>query len=130
MPVHPAGPMLAPHLSREDTSVGGYDIPAGTVVLGRDPMTWDAPEEFRPERFVGSNIDVKGHNFELLPFGSGRRMCPGYTLGLKMMMLSLPDGVTKEELNMEETYQLVTPRKVPLVAVVGPNLPARLYSTA
>jgi typhasterol/6-deoxotyphasterol 2alpha-hydroxylase len=46
------------------------------------------------------------------------------------MMLSLPDGVTKEELNMEETYQLVTPRKVPLVAVVGPNLPARLYSTA
>jgi typhasterol/6-deoxotyphasterol 2alpha-hydroxylase len=93
-------------------------------------MTWDAPEEFRPERFVGSNIDVKGHNFELLPFGSGRGMCPGYTLGLKMMMLSLPDGVTKEELNMEETYQLVTPRKVPLVAVVGPNLPARLYSTA
>ncbi|GJN33878.1 hypothetical protein PR202_gb22506 [Eleusine coracana subsp. coracana] len=85
--------------------------------LADDPNLelWDAPEEFRPERSIGSKIDVKGQDFELLPFGSGRRMCPAYTLGLKVIHLSvanllhgfawrLPDGVTKEELNMEEIF--------------------------
>jgi len=63
--VHPVAPLLAPRLSREDTSVGGYDIPAGTRVfvnvwaIARDPALWgDASEEFRPERFVGSGVDV------------------------------------------------------------------------
>jgi cytochrome P450 len=89
--VHPVAPLLAPRLSREDTSVGGYDIPAGTRVfvnvwaIARDPALWgDASEEFRPERFVGSGVDVKGHDLEFLPFGSGRRMCPGLGLGMKM----------------------------------------------
>ncbi|GJM98691.1 hypothetical protein PR202_ga15721 [Eleusine coracana subsp. coracana] len=147
MRLHPPAPLLPPHLSRENTSVNGYAIPAGTIALvnvwaiARDPMLWEAPEEFQPERFVGSMVDVKGQHFELLPFGSGRRMCPGYGLGLKMMMLSLanllhgfvwrlPKGVTKEELNMEETYLLATPRKVPLEAVLGPRLPACLYTDA
>jgi cytochrome P450 len=144
MRLHPVAPMLVPRLSREDTSIGGYDIPAGTRVLvsvwsiGRDPELWDAPEEFMPERFIGSRLDVKGQDYELLPFGSGRRMCPGYSLGLKVIQVSLanllhgfewklPDGV---ELNMEEIFGLSTPRKFPLEAVVEPKLPAHLYAEA
>ena len=136
--LHPAAPLLAPHLAREDTSVDGYDIPAGTTVfvnvwsIGRDPALWEAPEEFRPARFIGSEVDVKGQDFELLPFGSGRRMCPGYSLGLKMTLLGianlvhcftwrLPNGMTVEQLSMEETFLLAMPRKVPLEAVIEPK---------
>ncbi|VAI32444.1 unnamed protein product [Triticum turgidum subsp. durum] len=121
MRLHPVAPMLVPRLSREDTSINGYDIPAGTRVLvmvwsiGRDPKLWEAPEEFMPER-----------------------MCPGYSLGLKVIQVSLanllhgftwrlPDGV---ELSMEEIFGLSTPRKFPLEAVVEPKLPAHLYAEA
>uniref|UniRef100_R7W4G5 Flavonoid 3',5'-hydroxylase 1 n=1 Tax=Aegilops tauschii TaxID=37682 RepID=R7W4G5_AEGTA len=144
MRLHPVAPMLVPRLSREDTSINGYDIPAGTRVLvmvwsiGRDPELWEAPEEFMPERFLGSRLDVKGQDYELLPFGSGRRMCPGYSLGLKVIQVSLanllhgftwrlPDGV---ELSMEEIFGLSTPRKFPLEAVMEPKLPAHLYVEA
>jgi cytochrome P450 len=142
--LHPVAPMLVPHLAREDARVDGYDIPAGTVAfinvwsIGRDPTLWDAPEEFRPERFIGSKIDVKGQDFELLPFGSGRRMCPGLSLGLKVTLLSianllhgfvwrLPDGMAVEELSMEEIFLLAVPRKNPLEAVVEPRLQSHLY---
>ncbi|KAL6846500.1 hypothetical protein ACP4OV_023948 [Aristida adscensionis] len=145
MRLHPAAPMLAPHLARKDVCVGGYDVLAGTMVLlnvwsiCRDPVLWEAPEEFSPERFVRSKVDVRGQDFELLPFGTGRRMCPAYNLALKVMQLSianllhgftwrLPDGMTEEELNMDETYLLATPRKVPLEAVIKPKLPAHLYT--
>ncbi|KAL6649968.1 hypothetical protein ACP70R_014192 [Stipagrostis hirtigluma subsp. patula] len=146
MRMHLVSPLLSPRLSREDTSFAGYDIPAGTRVhvnvwaIGRDPQVWgDEPDEFRPERFAGSSVDVKGKDLELLPFGSGRRMCPGYGLGLKMVQLALasllhafawrlPDGVTAEELDMEETFRISMPRKVPLEAVAEPRLPAHLYA--
>ncbi|XP_073009296.1 trimethyltridecatetraene synthase-like [Typha latifolia] len=146
MRLHPVAPLLVPRLSREDTTIDGYDIPAGTRVLvsvwtiGRDPKIWDKPEEFRPERFLASSIDVKGQDFELLPFGSGRRMCPGYSLGLKVIQLSLanllhgfawrlPDGMKAEDLSMEEIFGLSTPRKLPLEAVVEPKLPSHLYES-
>jgi cytochrome P450 len=146
MRLHPVSPMLAPRLSREDVSVGEHDIPAGTLVfvnvwaVARDPAMWgQAAGEFRPERFVGSGVDVKGHDQELLPFGSGRRMCPGVSLGLRMVQVilanlvhgyawKLPDGVSREELSMEETFGLSTPRKVRLDAVAEPRLPGHLYT--
>ncbi|KAK3006936.1 hypothetical protein RJ639_016891, partial [Escallonia herrerae] len=145
MRLHPVAPMLVPRLAREDCKVAGYDIPKGTQVLvsvwtiGRDPALWDEPEEFRPERFIGKAIDVKGQDFELLPFGSGRRMCPGYSLGLKVIQSSLanllhgfnwklPNDMKGEELNMEEIFGLSTPKKFPLVAVVEPRLPLDLYA--
>ncbi|KAL5987034.1 hypothetical protein ACLOJK_041897 [Asimina triloba] len=144
MRVHPVAPMLVPRLSREDTTINGYHIPAGTRVLvnvwtiGRDPEVWDKPNEFIPERFVGRAIDVKGQDFELLPFGSGRRMCPGYSLGLKVIQLTLanllhgfkwklPEKMKPEDLNMEEIFGLSTPKKFPLVTVVEPRLPAHVY---
>ncbi|KAG2540582.1 hypothetical protein PVAP13_9NG574800 [Panicum virgatum] len=131
--LHPVSPLLAPRLAREDASTGTYDVPAGTLVfvnawaIGRDPALWGpTAAEFRPERF-------------LRPFGSGRRMCPGCTLGLRMVQVTLanllhafawrlPDGVAAEELSMEEKFGLAVPRKVPLEAVAEPRLPAHLYT--
>lgn len=107
--------------------------------IARDPAVWgDAAEEFRPERFVGSTVDVKGHDLEFLPFGSGRRMCPGLGLGMKMVQLTLanllhafawrlPDGVGVDDLSMEEKFGMSIPRAVPLEAVPEPKLPAHLY---
>uniref|UniRef100_A0A5B6Z7V8 Uncharacterized protein n=2 Tax=Davidia involucrata TaxID=16924 RepID=A0A5B6Z7V8_DAVIN len=145
MRLHPVAPMLVPRLAREDCKVAGYDIQQGTRVLvnvwtiGRDPALWDKPNEFCPERFIGKAIDVKGQDFELLPFGSGRRMCPGYSLGLKVIEASLanllhgytwklPDHMKPEDLNMDEIFGLSTPKKIPLVAVVEPRLPTHLYA--
>ncbi|CAO2205806.1 unnamed protein product [Urochloa humidicola] len=145
MRLHPVVPMLVPRVSREDTSVGGYDIPKGTRVLvntwaiGRDPAVWgDAAEEFRPERFVGSEVDVKGQHLELLPFGSGRRMCPAHNLGLRMVQLvlanllhgfkwRLPDGVVPEKLSMEEKFGISVSRLDQLKAIPEPRLPDHLY---
>jgi cytochrome P450 len=138
-------PLLVPRLAREDIQIAGYDIPKGTRVLvnasaiGRDPSIWDKPKEFCPERFIGKSVDVKGHDFELLPFGAGRRICPGYPLGLKVIQTSvanllhgfkwkLPNNMTAKDLNMEEIFGLSAPRKVPLVAVLEPRLPSELYS--
>ena len=145
MRLHPVAPMLVPRLAREDFSVAGYDIPKGTQVLvnvwtiGRDPTIWDNPNDFCPERFLDKAIDVRGHDFELLPFGAGRRMCPGYPLGLKVIQVSLanllhgfnwrlPDGVKKEDLNMEEIFGLSTPKKFPLEVVVDPRIPHHVYN--
>ncbi|KAL3632877.1 hypothetical protein CASFOL_025861 [Castilleja foliolosa] len=145
MRLHPVAPMLVPRLSREDCKVAGYDIKKGTQVLvnvwtiGRDPSIWDQPNEFCPDRFIGKAIDVKGHDFELLPFGSGRRMCPGYSLGLKVIQSSLanllhgfnwklPDNMGPEDLEMDEIFGLSTPKKIPLVTVAEPRLPIGLYA--
>ncbi|EEF40985.1 trimethyltridecatetraene synthase [Ricinus communis] len=145
MRLHPVAPMLVPRQCREDTKVAGYDIPEGTRVLvnvwtiGRDPSIWDNPDEFCPERFIGKTIDVKGCDFELLPFGAGRRMCPGYPLGIKVIQASLanllhgfkwklPGDMKIEDLNMEEIFGLSTPKKFPLVVVAEPRLPSHVYS--
>lgn len=82
--LHPIAPLLVPREGLEETSIEGYWIPkksrvmVNTWAIGRDPNVWsENVEEFYPERFIERNIDLKGQNFELLPFGSGHRMCPG-----------------------------------------------------
>ncbi|CAH1419498.1 unnamed protein product [Lactuca virosa] len=144
MRLHPAGVLLAPHLALEDCKVDTYDISKGTIAfiniwsIGRDSAVWDDVDSFRPERFLGSDIDVNGHHFVLLPFSSGRRMCPGYRLALKMMrsllgnMLhgfnwKLPGNMRCEDIKMEEVYGLSAKRKSPLVAVLEPRLPSHMY---
>jgi len=152
MRLHPVGPLLIPHQAREDTVVGGYDVPAGTRVLvnawavGRDPASWpDAPGAFRPERFLAGGgaegVDARGAHFQLLPFGSGRRMCPAHNLATREMAATLaslvqgfawrlPDGVAPEDMSMEESLGLSVSPKEPLVAVAEPRLPAHLYTGA
>nr|GEZ03361.1 cytochrome P450 71A1-like [Tanacetum cinerariifolium] len=123
--LHPLTTMLAPRRTREDCNFCGYDIPKDTCIMvnvwtiGRDPTLWDKPEEFCPERFIGKEMDVNGNHFELLPFGAGRRMCPGYTLGLKVIESclanllhgfnwKLPSKMNGDDLEMDEIYGLST----------------------
>lgn len=131
--LHPPGPLLVPRECREDCDVGGYAVPANTWVfvnvwaIGRDPKYWREPEVFRPERFEDRNVDYKGQHFVLLPFGSGRRMCPGMALGVAGVELTLanllhkfnwalPDAKEKHGvLDMEECMGISIHRRSPLL---------------
>ncbi|OEL38402.1 Cytochrome P450 71A1, partial [Dichanthelium oligosanthes] len=101
MRLHTPGPLLLPHKSMRATRMSGgrYDVPADTMVIvnawaiGRDPEAWESPEEFRPERFVGSAVDFRGQHFQLIPFGAGRRMCPGVNLAMSVVELALANLV-------------------------------------
>nr|XP_043627005.1 trimethyltridecatetraene synthase-like [Erigeron canadensis] len=144
MRLHPVAPMLIPRRTRENCKVAGYNVLEGTRVIvnfwtiGRDPKYWDKPEEFYPERFIGKEIDVKGHNYEYLPFGSGRRMCPGFSLGFKIIEATLANllhgfnwklagKLTTYDLDMDEIFGLSTPKKIPLVTIAEPRLPLEMY---
>ncbi|KAM3300740.1 hypothetical protein ACQJBY_041650 [Aegilops geniculata] len=93
--LHPPAPLLGPHLSMDNVQINGYIVPAHMPVLvnawaiGRDPSTWEDPEKFMPERFLNVDIDYKGNNFELLPFGTGRRMCPAINFSISTYELML-----------------------------------------
>ena len=129
--LHPPAPLLVPRETTEFCRVQGYDIPSGTRVffnareIGRDSKYWDNPDEFRPERFSESLVDYKGQHFELLPFGAGRRVCPGINFGVVLIELvlanllcyfdwELPHGMRREDLDMEETSGPTTNKKIPL----------------
>ncbi|GKE31649.1 premnaspirodiene oxygenase-like protein [Tanacetum coccineum] len=119
MRLHPPLPLLLPRECRENCVIAGYNIPVKTKVIinmwkiARDPDYWTDPESFIPERFSESSINMMGQDFEYIPFGSGRRMCPGMTLGLAnaeialVMLLyhfnwELPNGARSEDLDMKE----------------------------
>eukprot|EP00250_Pteridium_aquilinum_P000437 c10481_g1_i1 orf=170-1759(-) len=140
MRIHPVAPLLAPHMAMEACQIGDYHIPANTVVyvnvwaIHRDPNVWDNPLEFRPERFVNnSKIDFLGQQFEYLPFGSGRRFCPGWKLGLLSVQLALSnllhafDWTIPTVPLMTEKFGIVTTKEEPLVATPRPRLARHLY---
>ncbi|KAL7087207.1 hypothetical protein ACP275_13G053400 [Erythranthe tilingii] len=93
--LHPPIPFLVPRRAIQETDFMGYRIPKDTQLfvnawaIGRDPECWDDPLSFKPERFLGSKIDFKGHHFELIPFGAGRRICAGIPLAHRMLHLVL-----------------------------------------
>nr|WCR39970.1 ferruginol synthase CYP2 [Scutellaria baicalensis]WCR39971.1 ferruginol synthase CYP3 [Scutellaria baicalensis] len=88
---HPPGPLLLPRAATVDQEINGYMIPKGTQILinawamGRDPSIWEKPESFEPERFLNKRTDFKGQDFELIPFGAGRRVCPGMPLANRIL---------------------------------------------
>lgn len=144
--LHPPAPLLIPHESIQDSQLAGYHVPAGTRLfvhvhaIGRSPAVWKNPLEFDPERFVNEpEIDVKGLDFRLIPFGSGRRACPAITLGtvsvqwttamlVQAFEWSLPAGENCKDLDMTEMYGLTTPRALPLHLQATPRLRTQLYT--
>uniref|UniRef100_A0A0D9V155 Cytochrome P450 n=1 Tax=Leersia perrieri TaxID=77586 RepID=A0A0D9V155_9ORYZ len=139
--LHPPATMLLPRECREPCRVLGYDVPEGALVLvnawaiGRDPVYWDSPEEFKPERFEVVDVaDFKGNDFEFIPFGAGRRMCPGMAFGLANMELALagllchfdwelPGGMSPSEVDMAEAMGLTTRRRSHLLLVPKLRVP-------
>lgn len=94
MRFHIPGPFLVPRRAESDQVVNGYLIPKGTQILinawaiSRDPNVWKNPDSFEPERFLGGrNIDFKGLDYELVPFGAGRRVCPGLPLATLILQM-------------------------------------------
>lgn len=142
--LHPAVPLLAPHESMEDIVIEGYYIKKKSRIIinawaiGRNPTVWsENAHVFFPERFVDSNIDFKGQDFQLIPFGSGRRSCPGMMMGLSIVKLviaqlvhcfnwELPYGIARHELDMNEKSGLSMPRATPLLLIPTYRL---LYQT-
>ncbi|KAG2384831.1 hypothetical protein LR48_Vigan10g087000 [Vigna angularis] len=132
--LHPPVPLLLPRESMEDAKVMDYDIAAGTEIIvnawaiARDPCYWEKAEEFEAERFLKSSIDVKGHDFEVIPFGAGRRGCPGIMFAMNVIELvianlvhqfnwEVPSGVVGDQtLDVTETAGLTSHRKFPIIA--------------
>ncbi|KAI3760570.1 hypothetical protein L1987_50966 [Smallanthus sonchifolius] len=128
--LHPVTPVIQ-RLLTQDCTVGGYHIPANTATLinvwslNRDPVHWESPLEFKPERFEGNQLDVRGQHFHLLPFGGGRRLCPGTSLSLLLVptilgaMIQCFEWKTRNNgtVDMEDGFGLTIPRANPLVCV-------------
>ncbi|KAL2525483.1 Cytochrome [Abeliophyllum distichum] len=134
--LHPPIPLL-PRACREECEVNGYSIPLKTKVminiwaLGRDPKYWPEAESFKPERFENNSVDFLGSNFEFLPFGAGRRFCPGMNFGLANIELplaqllyhfdwKLPKGMKPSEVDMSEGEGITVPRKNGLYLIPTP----------
>ncbi|XP_058735195.1 geraniol 8-hydroxylase-like [Vicia villosa] len=129
--LHPSVPFLIPRKANENVEIDGYTIPKDAQIwvnvwaIGRNSSSWEDANMFLPERFLTSKIDAKGHNFELLPFGAGRRICPGIPLASKMLPLmlgslincfnwKLEDGMKVEDMNMEDKFGITLPKAQPL----------------
>ncbi|KAF8667633.1 hypothetical protein HU200_052839 [Digitaria exilis] len=136
--LHPALPLLVPRETMRRIEIAGYDVAVGTRVLvntwaiGRDPASWAHPEEFDPGRFDVDGEDgmsgLSRARFEFLPFGAGRRMCPGIDMGVATTEFTLanllycfdwelPEGMGSEDVSVEEAGGLTVHQKAPLLLV-------------
>nr|ACN38268.1 flavonoid 3' hydroxylase [Vitis amurensis]UXE30296.1 flavonoid-3'-hydroxylase [Vitis amurensis] len=146
--LHPSTPLSLPRMAAESCEINGYHIPKNATLLvnvwaiARDPEVWEKPLEFRPSRFLPGgerpNADVRGNDFEVIPFGAGRRICAGMSLGLRMVHLltatlvhafnwELPEGQVAEKLNMDEAYGLTLQRAAPLMVYPRPRLSPQVF---
>ncbi|GMI78166.1 cytochrome P450, family 82, subfamily C, polypeptide 4 [Hibiscus trionum] len=143
--LYPPAPLSLIHEAIEDCTVHGYHVSAGTWLIlnlrkiQRDPRVWENPSEFRPERFMSTHkdIDLRGQNFELIPFSSGRRMCPGISFALQILQLTLanllhwfefetPSG---KAIDMREGTGFTSCKATPLEVHISPRLPAFVYES-
>nr|XP_009794427.1 PREDICTED: geraniol 8-hydroxylase-like isoform X2 [Nicotiana sylvestris]XP_016450210.1 PREDICTED: geraniol 8-hydroxylase-like isoform X2 [Nicotiana tabacum] len=136
--MHPPVPFLLPRKVEQDVELCDYIIPKGSQVLvnvwaiSRDSALWEEPLVFKPERFWSSELDVRGKDFELIPFGAGRRICPGLPLAASRMVpvmvgsllnsfnWKLEEGIKPEELDMEEKFGITLAKACPLRAIAYP----------
>lgn len=134
---HPSAPLLLPRASNEECEINGYVIPAKTSVyinawaISHDPKHWAEPEEFKPERFLDNKVDFRGGDFIYIPFGAGKRSCPGISYALANIQLQLanllyhfdwklPGGMKPEDLDMTEAFGLTVRRKNQLYVIPTP----------
>ncbi|CAK8533664.1 unnamed protein product [Lathyrus sativus] len=142
--LYPPASLSGPHEFSENCMVGGYHVKKGTRLITNlwkiqtDSNVWPDPLEFKPERFLTTHkdVDVRGKYFELLPFGSGRRMCPGISFGLQMVHYTLASFLhsfdilsptTSELIDMTEKFGLTNSKSTPLEVLVKPRLPINCY---
>lgn len=135
--IHPPVPFLIPRRVELDVDVAGFTVPKNSQVfvnawaIGRDPDIWKNPLDFKPERFLESEIDMRGRDFELIPFGAGRRICPGLPLAVRMVPVmlgsllnsfdwKLAGGIAANELDMEEKFGITLQKAQPLRAIPIP----------
>ncbi|XP_020217129.1 cytochrome P450 71D11 isoform X2 [Cajanus cajan] len=138
--LHPPAPLLLPRECGESSEIHGYHIPVKSKVIvnawaiARDPNYWTEAERFYPERFIDSSIDYKGNNFEYIPFGAGRRICPGSNFGLINVELALayllyhfdwklPNGMKSKELDMTEEFGVTVSRRDDLYLMPATSRP-------
>ncbi|KAI3735247.1 hypothetical protein L6452_14739 [Arctium lappa] len=136
--LHPTTPFLLPHQAQETCEVMGYTIPKDAEIfvniwaISRDPKIWDDPLSFKPERFLGSKVDFRGQNFEFTPFGAGRRMCPGLSLGLRSVELILasliqgfdwvlPNDDDPSKLDMNDKFGVTLQKEKPVKLIFKPK---------
>ncbi|KAL3635086.1 hypothetical protein CASFOL_022140 [Castilleja foliolosa] len=132
--LYPPLPLLIPRETTEKCMLEGYEIQPETVVfvnawaIARDPEHWQNPDEFMPERFLNNNVDIKGHDLEVIPFGSGRRICPGMYMGIANVELmvanllysfdwELPSGMQAKDVDTDVLPGISMHKKNPLVLV-------------
>lgn len=132
----PTVPLLVPRETVQRCNLNGYEIEPKTLVyvnalaIGRDPEAWEEPQLFKPERFLNSSIDFKGQHYELIPFGAGRRICPGLHMGTASVELALanlvhafnwalPWGMKKEDIDTESRSGITVHKKIPLCLVAS-----------
>ncbi|KAB1220426.1 Cytochrome P450 82A4 [Morella rubra] len=141
--IYPPAPILPPREFIEDCTIAGYHVPKGTRLIVNiwkiqtDPRTWPDPLEFKPERFLTthSDVDVRGKHFELIPFGCGRRSCPGVSFGLRMQHLALASFLQMFEIStspganvdMSDSFGSSNMQVIPLEVLIKPRLPSELY---
>ncbi|KAK1319767.1 Premnaspirodiene oxygenase [Acorus calamus] len=138
--LHPPLPLSVPQESMEDTMIKNYKIPARTTVIvnlwsiGRDTEHWESPEMFLPERFIDSPLDYKGLDFQYIPFGGGRRICPGMQFAMIDAKLALANlihhfewklPIGLEDMDMSDSPGLTTPRKSRIFVVATPSKPIK-----
>ncbi|KAL5847297.1 hypothetical protein ACOSQ3_010821 [Xanthoceras sorbifolium] len=126
--LYPIAPLLVPHESSEDCTIGGFHVPSRTMLLvnmwaiQRDPNIWEEPGKFKPERFEG--LEGARDGFKFVPFGSGRRGCPGEGLAMRMVGLALGsliqcfewERLGEDLVDMTEGTGLTSPKAQPLLA--------------
>ncbi|KAK4852276.1 hypothetical protein QYF36_022590 [Acer negundo] len=138
--LHPSAPLLLPRENTKSCQINGYEIPAKTRTIvnawavARDPKYWTEAEKFIPERFLDSPLDYKGTNFAYIPFGAGRRICPGLQFALPNIELplakmlyhfdwKLPNAMKGEDLDMIESFGVTVRRKNDLILIPIPYRP-------
>ena len=132
--LYPPAPLLVPRQTMEKCTLEGYEIQPNPLVyvnawaVARDPEYWEDPYDFRPERFLNTSIDITGQDFGAIPFGSGRRICPGMYMGLANVELTvasllynfdweMPPGIRAQDIDTEVVPGITMHKKNPLILV-------------